>query len=1159
MTSISPERSHSVSSAAASTQPIPKKSLQIRTDKPRPHLCAICTRGFARLEHLKRHERAHTNEKPYQCAACGRCFARRDLVLRHQQKLHSNIFSVARRGSLPATLSQPENESQNANENVIILRNNTRAKAPLPESSTFGAASLLAYSDSVESSSQSSPRGGTAEAGPTSDNRRNSTENRRNLAHQHHTRQPGVIPSPNTNSYHNTPSGPATTHGNGSSFSDLDMLQHHNISVTDYTQQPSPLTGDSPELREKQKLKDKQRQDFLNDQLEFKSSFDLKNFTQYGKSQPNPRHASFSAVSGLSYTNLQDALQIRNTQPPQGPPQVAYSTPQLNPTEPAQLDYSALPSDFHGAELDWYSMDFGSRVGQHAEPVDDPLVGKQKANGGFKMSLNTIPSESHLAANYMGENGPNNIIASHQFQNPDHPHHIPGTTPMEFGFPLADDPLQNSEFPKIPYGTGFSQLTQDILYLQEHDAHQQQPSPRASDGSPNDGHMPDKKRQKLGFVNDIDDLTWLEQFKGIPLSNELPPASTDTGFLGMPFVKDEFQSDEVFSLFQMKQADLVRQRSRVDLSADMAKPGQMSRQSSRAQFTIGEPSEFITDDLRAKIVSLSNVSDENFPPKEDLNAYMTLYGEEFNSYFSFVHLPTLKNPMIDNCENIPMILAMCAIGALYSYHDSNTLLLFNLSKYHIHKFFETEVTPNKLQLKKVPIMAHQCLVLHIFISMFLNEPNMVEITARQMGSMVGLIRSTNFHRPLENFLTPPPAPTNPNDHNNLQNNYGYFIMAQTRIRTILTFYQLEVVRSILLGGAPPMAASEIQSGVYCSNEELWKSGDAGEWRERFLGEQKGIVDVSNNSSLQALAEQLNGVQPAGDKPEFGKALILLMYVHEQISSSYVSASGTFDPFTWRMDHRPRLEYLIMSWEEFFVKNGGSAIINNQNQALLNDNSELKMILPLSLLAKMRLSINISPVTSAVLHRDWNGMRRFLADLDSDPEGLKEASKHALEILDLWTHNISVVNDAKQTSVRTPVFFLTAVFIAVLILGKTLDMIENGKNMTVFERAFWLNAEKVLRTIETTLASHEQSTYSEFLNKQTGGLFDFAQGKAYQKNVETVRVTEKAAKVRSVKKCKLSTQTLGLGVRILADAPLWPLAMRFAEALKHIAMDINGRT
>ena len=60
-----------------------------KTDKPRPHICATCTRSFARLEHLKRHERSHTKEKPFECPECSRCFARRDLLLRHQQKLHS--------------------------------------------------------------------------------------------------------------------------------------------------------------------------------------------------------------------------------------------------------------------------------------------------------------------------------------------------------------------------------------------------------------------------------------------------------------------------------------------------------------------------------------------------------------------------------------------------------------------------------------------------------------------------------------------------------------------------------------------------------------------------------------------------------------------------------------------------------------------------------------------------------------------------------------------------------------------------------------------------------------------------------------------------------------------------------------------------------------
>ncbi|KAI9846718.1 MAG: hypothetical protein M1838_001192 [Thelocarpon superellum] len=67
-----------------------------KTDKPRPHVCGTCARSFARLEHLKRHERSHTKEKPFECPECTRCFARRDLLLRHQQKLHINVTPSSR-------------------------------------------------------------------------------------------------------------------------------------------------------------------------------------------------------------------------------------------------------------------------------------------------------------------------------------------------------------------------------------------------------------------------------------------------------------------------------------------------------------------------------------------------------------------------------------------------------------------------------------------------------------------------------------------------------------------------------------------------------------------------------------------------------------------------------------------------------------------------------------------------------------------------------------------------------------------------------------------------------------------------------------------------------------------------------------------------------
>ncbi|CUM51649.1 unnamed protein product [Debaryomyces tyrocola] len=65
--------------------------------KPRLFVCQICTRAFARLEHLRRHERSHTKEKPFSCGVCQRKFSRRDLLLRHAQKLHAGCADAITR------------------------------------------------------------------------------------------------------------------------------------------------------------------------------------------------------------------------------------------------------------------------------------------------------------------------------------------------------------------------------------------------------------------------------------------------------------------------------------------------------------------------------------------------------------------------------------------------------------------------------------------------------------------------------------------------------------------------------------------------------------------------------------------------------------------------------------------------------------------------------------------------------------------------------------------------------------------------------------------------------------------------------------------------------------------------------------------------------
>ncbi|PWY67915.1 C2H2 transcription factor [Aspergillus heteromorphus CBS 117.55] len=50
--------------------------------------CERCSRTFARLEHLQRHDRSHTKEKPYLCDQCPKSFTRKDLLARHERLAH---------------------------------------------------------------------------------------------------------------------------------------------------------------------------------------------------------------------------------------------------------------------------------------------------------------------------------------------------------------------------------------------------------------------------------------------------------------------------------------------------------------------------------------------------------------------------------------------------------------------------------------------------------------------------------------------------------------------------------------------------------------------------------------------------------------------------------------------------------------------------------------------------------------------------------------------------------------------------------------------------------------------------------------------------------------------------------------------------------------
>lgn len=1092
-------------------------------------------------------------------------------MLRHQQKLHLQTLPGASRGLVPPPAIS-ESSPPPGSDNIIFLQHNTNAKAPLPNGQFMGS-----FSNVASHLATLSPSHASASPHDYADRVKQSLGYQLNV--------PGTMPLPKTSSSQNTPSGRVPVRSNSAN---LDPMGHSAVAVGSvFTQQPSPLNGDSPDLKEKKRF--------------YWGNLVVDDMPHVNTTQ---RHASFLAVLGASYTNLKDALSIQSQQIADAPTEVGFSTPQFTATE---LDAKGLLGfDLGALDMDWYNFDNDSK-----HDSDRGSLPRTKSNVRFPLSgprkLTTIPSESQLKdieQSYYA----NNVMASHLFHDPNHPHHIKGSTPMEYNF----DDVSTMESKRSVTGTGFMDIAGDLFAINGNahpDAHREHPSvapaPASSTGvamhpqqlfqgsaSPTLGHYTaqgskriprrtspvkrssmssvsltsDFKRAKLGFVNDAADLAWVKEIQDIPFFNDLA-ANHDTGFMGMPYIADQFESDEILDMFKCRQEDLVRQRSQVDTRLSPTGSERLSvslkRKPSKALFTIGDRPNFVTEDLRNKVLLECNIASDHFPPLEDLNAYMDLYEREFNRYFPFIHMPSLRIPMVDNFENIPLILAMCSLGALYSYHDNNLLLLFNLSKYRIHSFFENEITAEKLSMKKVPIMAHQSLVLHIFISMFLNEPNMVDITSKQMRSMVGLIRSTNFHNPLEQYLVPPPSIKNPNDARVIQQNFDYFIMAQTRIRTIHIFYLLEVMRNTLLGLPVPLKGVEILSGTQCGNEALWDAANASEWFQEY---QKcglpNLEELANNETLDSLLSQIYDREFPQSSMSLQKSLTMLVAIHEEIlreiqTNNLDSAAGILN---WRTDTRPKMEGLINAWERFFHRSGGFTVVNDQNRLILKTKGELKLILPLLAFSKLRLCVNVTSFMKPAVYKDWKAMGEQLTELEADVDGLKDAVEHALYILNLWVQNISVINNPRKTSVRTPVYFVSCVCVAVMVLAKALNVIENLTTLSIRDKSLWLNTEKVLRSIEAALTPSEES-YAEFLHKQSHGVFDYVWTDEFKTNVEAViQALNNGDENGStqIKKCKLLIQALSLGVRILADAPLWPLAIGFAEGLKNMATQIFGK-
>jgi hypothetical protein len=104
------------------------------------HVCPLCHRRFNRAEHVRRHQRVHTQERPYECswAGCSRRFARRDNLAQHE-RTHERRAERRRQKALMRQ-EQQTNHLSSSSSRRSSLSTDTLGYADLPQS--FGTFTL---------------------------------------------------------------------------------------------------------------------------------------------------------------------------------------------------------------------------------------------------------------------------------------------------------------------------------------------------------------------------------------------------------------------------------------------------------------------------------------------------------------------------------------------------------------------------------------------------------------------------------------------------------------------------------------------------------------------------------------------------------------------------------------------------------------------------------------------------------------------------------------------------------------------------------------------------------------------------------------------------------------------------------------------------------
>ena len=722
--------------------------------KPRLFVCQICTRAFARLEHLRRHERSHTKEKPFSCGVCQRKFSRRDLLLRHAQKLHAgctDAITRLRRKSIRLKEDEGEDEAS------PVAQDTTKIKAEPVEfnlnlfdskANTTKAKVLKAKRNSSAFAQQPSlPTGATVTPASSTSSSANATRKSSNpanlkrqaLEHNRHTPDltgsTGIAITP-------------TRARRGTSFS---------------AQSGANYAVNIPEFSDVYPQSD--NVEFSTPQFLPSSSADEMNWLD-----------NLAHIPGLSDTSNIVKMQ-RTSSITSGIN--GYPTPPVNVSHHGSFSH---PSTF-------------TAMGQTR--TDSVNSTNSQFDGGYMMPTVTLTSQEIQ----------NGVNAHHQHQlQHQHQHQLqqqqqPPPLPQQQQQQQQQQPQQPQQQPPPPSqaqpqaqlqtfhhtgqldkyldGSGYSfyDIPDDVLDQALHmdpTSHIRVLTPILQE--PDEDRVPGRTDEAVNpewnFLNDIDELTheidvgakfmpggysfYGDQFSA---SSSGVDASSPANLKSPPKANSS-QLNVVNPVFE----NTIDQHTLLNLENATTPQRELFEQMPKMRLSNFSRNKMFTNHMRQLIsralnkYPISGISTPVIPSNEKLESFLYRFVGEFLAHFSFIHVSKLNEYEImsmasdedESNESARVCLPLLAatIGALLANCKSESEHLYEASRRAIHIYLESRKNPPQTKANdgggstKNPLWLIQSLTLSVIYGLFSDNPNNVFIVMRQLNALNSLVKTS---------------------------------------------------------------------------------------------------------------------------------------------------------------------------------------------------------------------------------------------------------------------------------------------------------------------------------------------------------------------------------------------------------------------------------